>query len=623
MLRSTTLLTIGLLAVLLPSRGAADPVTFPLVVDYELLGSALREQLGADPTGRAVLWGTATGCRSLVLRDVSAGRASERVRIEAAGRARAGFGILGFCLSPLSWDGFLETLARPLVGPDWKLRLRDLDSAVLGPRHERTILASRLWDVVRDRVEERVTDLAFDLAPPAEETKALLRASVSAEGREAALAAIDSLRPVDTQVEEDGIRVTVSIDVPPAVATGPQEPEPPLAPDELQRWQDALERWDGFLTFVVKGLGMVDSDPAIRDALLDILLESRHAVLTALTQGPRHGVDPVRKLFLDSWDRLRGIVRGAMRRKQVSERALRFTAFLAAGDALATLDTVGNGLGLDISADGLRRLARILDPGGTSDPLAYSEDTDQELRALFGFHEPDAGEPLREQPIDPVAPGAWWWSGARAALAADPPATDVPGLARRLDRWVPAEGETDAYRDLVGHLLTAVAERERSRNAIDEGFAGLYAHLVPSVAWQESCWRQFVRQSGKVTFLLSRTGDVGIMQVNRRVWRGFFDVRKLEWDIAYNVGAGAEILAQLLDRYGRREAKDRFGNAARATYSAYNGGPAAYRRYRSATAARMERAIDRAFWEKYQVMAAGRALDFVLCTESWGTTPRS
>ena len=154
-------------------------------------------------------------------------------------------------------------------------------------------------------------------------------------------------------------------------------------------------------------------------------------------------------------------------------------------------------------------------------------------------------------------------------------------------------------------------------NAIEARFRPVFAHLVPTVGWQESCWRQFVEKDHRVTFLLSGSGDVGLMQVNRRVWRGFFDLEKLEWDIAYNAGAGAEILAQLLNRYGVREGRGQVENGARATYSAYNGGPDAYRRYRLARVARTERAIDVAFWKKYQAMAAGRALDFVLCIQGW------
>ncbi len=108
-----------------------------------------------------------------------------------------------------------------------------------------------------------------------------------------------------------------------------------------------------------------------------------------------------------------------------------------------------------------------------------------------------------------------------------------------------------------------------------------------------------------------------MMQVNRRVWRGFFDLRKLEWDVGYNVGAGTEILAQLLTRYGVREMGGDPHRAARATYSAYNGGPGAFMRYRRAQVPRRWRAVDEAFWKKYQAVVAGEALDYVLCTQEW------
>src|SRR5207247_2424864 len=161
-------------------------------------------------------------------------------------------------------------------------------------------------------------------------------------------------------------------------------------------------------------------------------------------------------------------------------------SFVAAGDALAALDAAAPSLGLEISTDGLRRLARVLDPSYAGDPLAYTEAPDPVLRELFHFHEPP---PSESSPAPPPAGASGW--------------------------------------------------------------------LVPAVAWQESCWRQFVERDGKVTYLLSKSGDVGIMQVNRRVWRGFFDLAKLESDIAYNAGAGAEILAQFLTRYGAREASGR------------------------------------------------------------------
>ena len=242
---------------------------------------------------------------------------------------------------------------------------------------------------------------------------------------------------------------------------------------------------------------------------------------------------------------------------------------------------------------------------------------DETLRELFEFHDPSRILPSEPVPADQES---FSWFAPRPAYAAD---DEITVLSRRLDRWIPRREELETYRDAVGRLLGHVSQRTAAMNSIDDRFADLYHHLVPTTAWQESCWRQFVEREGRVTYLLSSSGDIGLMQVNRRVWRGFFKLTRLEWDIAYNAAAGAEILGQLLRRYGVREANGRLENAARATYAAYNGGPGAYRRYRLGKIPRAQRAIDRAFWDKYQAIAAGQALDFVLCIANWGSASRT
>jgi hypothetical protein len=538
---------------------------------------------------------------------------AERVHIVMSGDARVGVGLLGWCLAAVRWDGFLESDATPTITPEWQLRFRDLDSRLLDHKQQPTVVTQRLWDVVKDRVEEELSSFGFDLAPPVAEVRAFVGAAAVADRAAPLVRALASLRPVRVSGESDGVRVRVALDVPDAVLDEPSVPEPGLAPVELARWQAALESWDAFLVFVVKDLGSVARRPEVGDQLFDLLLRSRHELLLVLAAGPQLGADPVRRLFLDTWDGLRAIAHEAALRGDLADRALRYLSFLAAGDALAAIDAAAPSLGLEISADGLRRLARVLQPDYVGDPLAYSETPDPALRELFRFHEP---APLDDaSPAGP--PATWHWLGPRAAHAEPPPLADLRGLLKRLDRWVPAETAFGEYRDAIATLLAAVAERTGLRDDVAPRFTELYANLVRTTAWQESCWRQFVERGGKVTYLISGSGDIGIMQVNRRVWRGLFDVRKLEWDIGYNAGAGAEILAQLLTRYGALEAEPRIENVARATYAAYNGGPAAYRRYRRERVPRALRAIDDAFWEKYQAMAAGRALDFVLCLQEW------
>ena len=58
---------------------------------------------------------------------------------------------------------------------------------------------------------------------------------------------------------------------------------------------------------------------------------------------------------------------------------------------------------------------------------------------------------------------------------------------------MPASNELPAYREIVDRLLTLAAERSFDGEALDARFDDLFRDLVKTVAWQESCWRQFVR----------------------------------------------------------------------------------------------------------------------------------
>ncbi len=120
------------------------------------------------------------------------------------------------------------------------------------------------------------------------------------------------MRPRELAVEPDAVRLRVALDVPPA-RPAPPAPERALTAAEIAQWEAVLDRWDGFLSFLVKDLAGSGADPEVRTELLDLLLTARREVVSVLARGPEPGIDPVRPLFLGFWDRLRGIVR---RRRQ-------------------------------------------------------------------------------------------------------------------------------------------------------------------------------------------------------------------------------------------------------------------------------------------------------------------
>jgi septal ring-binding cell division protein DamX len=141
--------------------------------------------------------------------------------------------------------------------------------------------------------------------------------------------------------------------------------------------------------------------------------------------------------------------------------------------------------------------------------------------------------------------------------------------------------------------------------------------MMLTTAWQESCWRQYIVKNRKIVPLISGSGDVGMLQINEKVWRGFYSPSRLKWDIAYNTRAGSEILFKFMVNYAlkKKEHKRKGGikNLARASYSAYNGGPSQVSRYRRTNVPAAHKKIDRAFWDKFQQVYAGNELAVARC----------
>jgi hypothetical protein len=255
---------------------------------------------------------------------------------------------------------------------------------------------------------------------------------------------------------------------------------------------------------------------------------------------------------------------------------------------------------------------------------------DPELREIFGFGAPlplpppggesaapDAAEPeaAPEPPPEPeTAPtsrllrrlgralAALWIAPAHASAG---PRQDLAALAARLDRWAPTRRDFRTYLPLAGRLLRGVAGEVHAQGGLGATYRELYTALLLAAGWQESCWRQFVQRGGRVVPLRSATGDVGILQVNERVWRGFYEIDALRSDVTYNARAGGEILLHYLRDFALAGGEGRHGGPralARSAYAMYNGGPAARSRWRDPRAPAALRRVDAAFLLKYEAM---------------------
>ncbi|HLK10723.1 MAG TPA: lytic transglycosylase domain-containing protein, partial [Candidatus Binatia bacterium] len=569
--------TLGLAA----TAGAVE-VTVPVRLDAAFIRQAVLSQVFTGPDG-TLAWDDGSGCAWIRLAQPTVGLAAGRLRVECAGEARLGKRLGGLCLAPWSWKGSVEVFEEPRLDGR-TLRFAVVDSNLYDEGHHKGLTTGVLWDLVKGHVEPRLEAVRIDLEQPFAELRDWLPL-VLPGSRERIERLLASLAVRDPRVLPDAVEVTLAFTVEPRPVAA--TPEPALTPEELRRWQERWQRWDAFLTFVVKRFAG-DASGELRQAILAVLLDARYELLEALAPSSPGAPDPVPALFVRTWERLAPVLRHEAAGLPAAT-ALRYTSFITAGDALAALTALGPEVGLDLSADGLRRLARMIDPAAPEDPVAFSEDVDPELRRLFGF-----GPPLPPPDVPPGvdAPDAPPSGGLGSWLVGTAWAAEGDGLAP----WLPAGGDLDAYLARV----RAVLERAQA-DALGDGIAAdlgaIHRRLVPATAWQESCWRQFVRARGRIVPLKSAVGSVGIMQVNVHVWRGLYAPRGLHWDVAYNARAGAEILLYYLRdaAHGGRDAP----SLVRATYAMYNAGPQA-RRTRSRG---VERVVE-ALWRKYEALAA-------------------
>ncbi len=312
------------------------------------------------------------------------------------------------------------------------------------------------------------------------------------------------------------------------------------------------QQWDSFLTNVVKKLAQ-EFRPDQRDRLSEMFLDSRYQLIDALRSGAS---DPVPQLFTDAWSRLGPILKDAVPGAS-QQTASQYTSFIRAMDAAGSLSGFAQRFGaFRITPDALRGAARLVGAGDT-DPLAYLLDVDTGLRGLFGF---TASLPaFRPSPRLEQGRLEEWRRKASAALRLLEvrSAQAAEGEFDRLNEWVPEAPELSDYLLEVRQLLTETSTRVLSKSKMAVEYQQLYRYIVFATGWQESCWRQFIKKGTKLAPLASATGDVGLMQVNRIVWRNLYDIKGLNGDMSYNGNAGAEILHYYLTRYAIRKREDK------------------------------------------------------------------
>ena len=607
---------IGWLIFVLYSSNAlsAGEVEIPLLAETSHLQTAISRVLEFDENGQSTIINDS--CNRVELSDIIVVTEDAQLSVGMALIATNGAYMFGACRGPEPWQGYLTLKLTPQIMASGLAIEFVPDSIELSrPDSPLGILSKPVQFIADTLVLPRIKRVQIDLAEPLNNLDELIEqflGSRSAQGGGPSL--VQRTHITRLQTEETGIRAWLAFQVR-APEPIDQIPEPTLDESEMTEWQTLEDELDGFLTTIISALSYSTNSHTLRVELLGILLDARYAIAEALTVDDPAS-DPVRTLFLSTWDRLRPLMSELEGLETPGlEIDYRLAAFIAGGDALRALDALGPEYGFAIDRDGLRKLARLLlaekmPPSFTPLPL----EVDPKFRDLFGFD-------TRNETIFSSADltqkignsfdwiGSWLLSPAYADSI--PPAEALKGL-------VPQQENLNDYLELVASLLEEQASAWLAKNdSMPDRLVDRVGPLVRVTAWKESCWRQLVNSNGEPQVLRSPGGAVGMMQINGRVWRKIYDIDRLVNEVDYNVNAGIEILAHYMIDYairrGEHEQPGGDDNLIKATYAAYNGGPSHLARYRREDTPASLQAIDKEFWKHYTTIKTDQWPDISSC----------
>lgn len=571
-------------------------VKLPISLDYPLLQALIINRAFTEQGEKVTLVNELGGCVYLSMAKPRLSEAGGTILLEVEVLAQAGTPIGDNCFNSVDWSGFLVFEQQPYITENWQLAFNTVNTRLLGSNRQPGNISSVLWEMIKPYIHNYINSMTVDLMPSVADVKGFLMPLFPHQIREKTDAMLDSMRPGRVSILPDQVKVSILAEVEdvydPKAAALTEE----LSDAQLQQIVSLWESMDSMLSFLVTVLSQDALNQDEQQILTEVLLETRYNFSESLESNDVDQ-DFVRSQFVTAWQQLSPIFHNHLYKKNGSANLLGYLAFVSASDALVVLDRLGPTFGVEISRNGLVRLMQMMH----ADPawLNYQFGPNPHLQELFQLNresETPETELIQEKPL---INSLFDFLSPTEAYAAEHRITMADILA-----WKVPAHNVNQYIAKVDGLLDVAILKTDYKGLVPQKQQKMFHRLIEALAWQESCFRQFVVQKGKLTYLLSyNKSSVGLMQVNERVWRGIYDRERLRWDIRYNAEAGCEIAAMYLTKYGLRDPavvkrlKD--DQLAGLVYSMYNGGPSQYKKYMERRKTGKMYKSDKLFSQKY------------------------
>lgn len=562
---------------------SAKEISIPISLEYDLLEAIILRAYFNDPGDTAQLVNEGNGCIELTLSNPRFSGRDEVLNMSTEIFVHVGTPIGEYCLMSYQWEGSMAVSQLPkLDNQNWELSFETVDTTMFASNGEEIDHLNLVFDRLIPIANEYMRGFSINLDTPVEDLRTFILPMFTTEARKEADQLLNSIRPGNIKAEEDRLVVAIKADAI-QLKDSTEEAQPEVLTEaEMENFLELWETWDSLLVYLISVLSEQPLSESERLQLVDLILETRYEFVAQINDGSAQ-TDFVRDQFLKGWQLLSSIFKRHLLHSPTETR-LGYLSFLTAVDALMILDELGPTFGIEISRNGLIRLAKIL--GGEAVELHYSPDVNKALQQLFQAYPESDRHRSGDDPTPPADPDSALNSMLLmldSLIAPSAHAGPLPTFAE-IKRWQPPKRYDQEYLNRIRKLLKFALTSLTIRRELSTGIDTLYQQMIPAIAWQESCFRQFVVKDAKLTYLLSYNySSVGIMQVNERVWRGVYDIQRLRWDIRYNASAGCEIVDLYLQKYALKkygpEILAKTDLLAQLLYAMYNGGPGQYGKF--------------------------------------------
>ncbi len=335
-------------------RAAETGITVPM--DYRLIRNILINQLYTGENAVARVWKDGKECSFLDLSNPKISAEQAQVKIENNVHAKIGLQLGNKCMSAIEWSGLLQTLQKPTLDASGSILSFPLTKAIASDLNGQQLNIKELQDLINKVVQPKFSDLKIDLNQSRGDIIKTLLPFVDDDKTEVLYDTVNSLRFKRVEVGDKALKLDIGFSGKKKKA-GDTQPVAVFSADELQQWQIV---WDQLEQNMEKSLSkppLNQQTEADQATLREVFQQAGAAFTEALSEDSSGGKDPVRKFFNESWDKMAPLLRTASNQVPGAE-GLRYLTLISATDIMYELESFTAPLGLDVSANGLRKLAR-------------------------------------------------------------------------------------------------------------------------------------------------------------------------------------------------------------------------------------------------------------------------